>query len=45
MDGPRHRLVLIGANLELRVVSMIVRSRESVDDVVLIDLESTDKTR
>jgi len=45
MEGPRHRLVLIGANLELRIVSMIVRSRESVDDVVLIDLESTDKTR
>ena len=44
MGAPRHRLVLIGSNLELRIVSIIVRARESVDEVVLLDRGSTDAT-
>ncbi len=45
MSSPRHRLVLIGSNLELRVASMIIRAREAVDQVALIDLGSEDGTR
>ena len=44
MGAPRHRLVLIGSNLELRIVSIIVRARESVDEVVLLDRGSSDAT-
>ena len=44
VDAPRHRLVLIGSNLELRIVSIIVRARESVDEVVLLDRGSSDAT-
>ena len=41
MGAPRHRLVLIGSDLELRIVSIIVRARESVDEVVLLDRGSS----
>ncbi|MGB1623960.1 MAG: hypothetical protein ACPHCZ_04600, partial [Candidatus Poseidoniaceae archaeon] len=44
MGAPRHRLVLIGSNLELRIVSIIVRARESVDEVILLDRGSSDAT-
>lgn len=44
VGAPRHRLVLIGSNLELRIVSIIVRARESVDEVVLLDRGSSDAT-
>jgi len=37
-------LVLIGSDLELRIVSIIVRARETVDEVVLLDRGSTDAT-
>ncbi|MEJ6665120.1 MAG: hypothetical protein QNL47_03975 [Euryarchaeota archaeon] len=38
------RIVLIGGDIELRVVSLIVRAREIADDVVLLDLGSNDTT-
>ena len=38
------RIVLMGKDFELRVVSLIVRARELSDDVVLLDLGSTDGT-
>ncbi len=38
------RIVLIGGDIELRVVSLIVRAREIADDVVLLDLGSNDST-
>ena len=36
------RIVLIGKDIELRVVSLIIRAREVSDEVVLLDLGSND---
>lgn len=44
MPPTRSRLFLVGKDIELRIVSMIVRSRELAEDVVLLDLGSTDET-
>jgi len=41
---PLRRVVLIGENIELRVVSLVVRCREVAEDVVLFDTGSTDET-
>ena len=38
------RIVGIGCNIELRVVSFLTRARQSTDDVVFIDLGSDDET-
>ena len=38
------RIVLIGRDIELRVVSLIVRAREVSDEVVFVDLGSNDAT-
>ena len=38
------RIVLMGKDFELRLVSLIMRSRELADDVVLFDLGSHDDT-
>jgi len=38
------RIVLIGKDIELRVVSLIIRAREVSDEVVLLDLGSNDST-
>ncbi len=38
------RIVLVGKDIELRVVSLIVRAREIADDVVFLDLGSNDTT-
>ena len=38
------RIVLIGRDIELRVVSLIIRAREISDEVVLLDLGSNDAT-
>ena len=38
------RIVLIGKDIELRVVSLIIRAREISDEVVLLDLGSDDST-
>lgn len=44
MPTMSSRLFLIGCDLELRIVSMIVRARELADAVVLLDAGSTDET-
>lgn len=44
MKVPLRRVVLIGENIELRIVSLVVRCREVADDVVLFDTGSTDET-
>ena len=41
---PLRRVVLIGENIELRMVSLVVRCREVAEDVVLFDTGSTDET-
>jgi hypothetical protein len=38
------RIVLVGVDIELRVVSLIVRAREIADEVVFLDLGSNDTT-
>ena len=38
------RIVLVGRDIELRIVSLIVRAREVADDVVFLDLGSNDTT-
>jgi len=38
------RIVGIGRNIELRVVSFLTRARQATDDVVFIDLQSEDET-
>ena len=38
------RIVLMARDVELRIVSLIVRAREGADDVVLLDLGSNDST-
>ena len=38
------RIVGIGRNIELRVVSFITRARQASDDVVFIDTGSEDET-
>ena len=43
-EGPLRRVVLIGENIELRIVSLVVRCREVAEDVVLFDTGSTDET-
>ena len=44
MNGPLARVVLIGKDIELRIVSLIVRSKEVASDVVLFDTGSSDET-
>ena len=38
------RIVLVGKDIELRVVSLIVRATEIAEDVVFLDLGSNDTT-
>ena len=44
MSPPLQRVVLIGRDIELRIVSLIVRSREVANEVVLFDTGSNDET-
>ena len=44
VSGPLDRVVLIGGDIELRIVSLVVRCREVADEVVLFDTGSTDET-
>lgn len=44
MSGPLDRVVLIGGDIELRIVSLVVRCREVAGEVVLFDTGSTDET-
>ena len=44
MKVPLRRVVLIGENIELRIVSLVVRCKEVAKDVILFDTGSTDET-
>ena len=44
MSGPLSRVVLIGQDIELRIVSLVVRSKEVASEVVLFDTGSGDET-
>ena len=44
VSGPLDRVVLIGGDIELRIVSLVVRCQEVADEVVLFDTGSTDET-
>lgn len=44
MSPPLERVVLIAEDIELRIVSLIVRCREIANDIVLFDTGSTDET-
>ena len=44
VSGGLHRIVLVGSNIELRIVSLFVRCREVASEVVLFDTGSTDET-
>ena len=44
MSPPLQRVVLIGRDIELRIVSLIVRSREVANEVILFDTGSNDET-
>jgi len=44
VSPPLQRVVLIGRDIELRIVSLIVRSREVANEVVLFDTGSNDET-
>lgn len=44
VSGNLQRIVLVGRNIELRIVSLIVRCREVADEVVLFDTGSDDET-
>ena len=44
MDGPLERVVLIGRDIELRIVSLVVRCREVAQHIALFDTGSNDET-
>ena len=44
MNGDLRRIVLIGRDIELRIVSLVVRCREVAEDVILFDTGSNDET-
>ena len=44
MNGSLDRLVLVGRDIELRIVSLIVRAREAAHRVIFIDTGSNDET-
>ena len=44
VDGPLERVVLIGRDIELRIVSLVVRCREVANHVALFDTGSNDET-
>ena len=44
MSKRLKRIVLVGRNIELRVVSLVVRCREVADEVLLFDSGSNDET-
>lgn len=44
VSAPLERVVLIGRDIELRIVSLIVRCREVANEVILFDTGSNDET-
>lgn len=44
MSSESLRLVYVGRNIELRIISLLVRAQELADETLLIDLGSSDRT-
>ena len=44
MSNDKLRVIYIGKDIELRIISLLVRAKEIADQVVLIDLGSSDST-
>ncbi len=44
MSNDKLRVIYIGKDIELRIISLLVRAKEISDEVVFIDLGSTDQT-
>ncbi|MEZ8008603.1 MAG: hypothetical protein QMC65_03060 [Candidatus Poseidoniaceae archaeon] len=44
MAGQSLRIILMARDIELRLVSLVVRAREGADEVILMDLGSNDST-
>ena len=44
MEKTGERIILIGRNLELKIISLIIRAREISQEVIFFDLESEDET-
>ena len=44
MENAGERIILLGRNLELRIISLIVRAREISQEVVFFDLGAEDET-
>lgn len=44
MPSERLRLIYVGRDIELRIISLLVRAQEVAEEVMLIDMGSTDRT-
>ena len=44
MPSERLRLIYVGRDIELRIISLLVRAQEVAEEVILIDTGSTDRT-
>ena len=44
MPSERLRLIYVGRDIELRIISLLVRAQEVAEEVILIDMGSTDRT-
>ena len=44
MENKGTRIILLGRDLELRIISLIVRARELSQEVIFFDLGSNDMT-
>ena len=44
MPSERLRLIYVGRDIELRIVSLLVRAQEVAEEVILIDMGSIDRT-
>ena len=44
MPSERLRLIYVGCDIELRIISLLVRAQEVAEEVILIDMGSTDRT-
>ena len=45
MTSQDLRLIYVGNNIELRIISLLVRAKEIAQDVVFVDTGSTDRTK
>ena len=44
MPSERLRLIYVGRDIELRIISLLVRAQEVAEEFILIDMGSTDRT-